>query len=334
METNNKDVTKSEQPKEIKTTIKHSFPKDFSRKIYIRRKPRLAAIPGVDPNDSKLKIGSSFKGSSINRGLSFEEEKRFLPSIIGIDDKSPNWESSTRDYWANISKEVPAGDTGLELEVGLRYENEDDYLADANASINSIFKTKVSLKGTPINLSDYILYRYCLVYNKVANELSEAYNSPNIEFYLFNKDKEIQDKKILQTQKQSAFKLLMSNMGDREWVDCMLRLFIAADKTTNVYLKDLPNIGEDEKDILLEEYMQKQPDRFVALGNDKNLTIKSFIELAITVGTLARIPNTATITMDGTIIGNTTEEAVIFLNNPKNANTFATLKAQLKVMPN
>lgn len=311
----------------------YSFPKDFSRKVSIRRKPKIATLPGIDPNDSKLKIGSSFKGASVNRGLTFEEEKKLLPSLIGIDDKSPNWENETKMYWCNISKDVPP-DNGIELEVGLRYETEEDYNYDKNLPLNSRFSAFVNLKGTPINLADYILWRYCLVYNKVANDLAHAYDSPNIEFYLFNKDKEIQDKKILQTQKQNAFKLLMANMGDREWVDCMLRVFIASDKASNIYLKDLPTTGEDEKDILLEEYMTKFPDRFVALGNDKNLTLKSFIELAVTLGILNRVPNTTTITMDGTTIGNTTEEVVAFFNNPKNANTYATLKAQLRVVPN
>lgn len=308
---------------------KLQFPREFSKIVYIRRRERMGNIPGQNPDDAKLKIGSSFKGSSVNRGLTFKEEVRFLQEVLGINASSPNWEKSTKDYWCNISKPVPPKE-GVKLEVGLKYITEEDYLEDQNKKVNENGVIE-DCKGTPINLSDYILWRYCLVYNEVANSIEFVGNSPKINFYLFNKDKEIKDKKAIIDQKRSATKLLFSNLGDREWVEHVLRNLIARDSASKYTIRDLPEISEDERDILLEEYVQEKTAEFLVLGNDKNLQLKSFIEIAIVLGKLSRIPNTATITLDGQVIGNTLEETVTFLLNPKNNDIYTTLKAQVKV---
>lgn len=318
-------------PSTVNRTVTITFPKQFPKKVFVRRKQKMAALPGIDVEESKLKIGSSYKGSSVARGLTFMEEKRFLPAILGIDSNSPSWEQNTMEFWANITKPVPPGD-GLELEVGMYYESKEDYEHDQNLPLNSD-GIAVGLKGIPLNVADYILWRYCLVYSKVANDFSKAYASPNIDFYLFNKDAEIKDKKIVLATRQKAFALFNQNIGDRDWVDYMLRVLIAPDKTSKVKLRDLVTISEDEKDIILDGYMQNTPDKFLTLGNDKNLEMKSFIELGISCGKLVRIPNTDTITLDGVTLGNSLDESVGFLNNPQNADTLRTLKAQVKTLP-
>ncbi len=320
---------------------KMTFPREISKIVYLRRIPMPARLPGQNLDESKLKVGSSFRGASVLRGLEFTEEVKYLPQIIGISTGSANWETETRNYWANISKEVPPKE-GVQLEIGMRYFNQEDYDYDMGLITDSDSKefirkdhngTTICLKGSPINLSDYIMWRYCLLYSKVANTQEDIGKSPKIEFYLFSKDKEITDKKASLNSKKKAIQLMYQRMSERDWVDYVLRVLIAQDQRHLYTVKQVETMGEDEKDILLDEFVQENADRFILIANDRNLEMKAFLEVAIALGKLSRIPNTQTIIMDGSSIGNTIDEAVSFLNNPKNNQTLSTLRAQTRLMP-
>lgn len=320
---------------DTKDSKTESFNKEFSRIVYVRRKPQIGALPGQDLDEAKSKIGSSFKDGSVLRGLKFDEEIRFLETLLGVNKTSQNWEKMSKEYWANITKLVPPGDgvkgDGLKLEIGLRYTNKEDYEADLKAPLEN--GAIINPKGTPIKLDDYIIWRYCLVYGDVANSFEDVGKSPKIRFYLFNKEKEVQDKKTMLNIKSTATKLMYQRIAERDWVDYVLRVLVAADKESKVTLRELAIITADEKDIILDEYLQKNPARFLEIGSDKNLETKAFIEIAIAVGKLARIPNTTTVTHDGETLGNTTDEVVTYLQNPVNAKFFQAIKAQVNLVP-
>lgn len=326
-DTTNVNQNKSEDVKILPTK---SYPKEVSKRIFLRRIPTTAKLPGQNLDEAILKIGSGFKGSSVLRGLNFKEEQRFLPDIIGLSKDSPNWEHATRNYWAGISKPVPAKD-GLELEVGLRYNSYEDYEKDLNGERDEN-GTLINVAGTPINIAEYILWRYCLVYSRVANIPEDIGKSPKIEFFLFSKDKEIQDKKSALNSRRKASQLFYQRMGERDWVDHVLRVLSAIDKNPlKKSVQAIGQMGDDEKDILLEQYVDESPERFLSIANDKHLELKAFVEICIATGKLNRIPNTDTITMDGLTLGNSINEVVEHLNNPKNVKTLSTLKAQIKI---
>lgn len=308
------------------------FPRQFPSIVFVRRVPIPAKLPGQDISEAILKIGSSFKGNSVLRGLTFEEEHKYLPSIIGADVSSPNWESQTRDYWINISKPVPPGD-GLELEVGLQYNSKEDYIYDRDVAKRDSNGTLVNHKGTPINIADYILWRYCLYYSRVANTFELRGMSPKIEFYLFSKSREISDKKETLNSKRKAISLMYKRISERDWVDYVLRVLIARDKSHTKTVSSIAKMSEDEKDILLDEYVATNPEGFLLLAEDKNLEMRSFIEQCIAMGKLTRIANTDTVTMEGTPLGNSVIDVISFLNNPKNNETLQILKAQIKHLP-
>lgn len=324
-----KPVSNVPRLEEIKLQDKIIFPKEFSKTVYLKRKENKDRLPGQNLDDHKDKIGSAFKGASVLRGLTFNEEEKYLQGIMGISKSSQDWEKETKKYWCNISKDVPAG-KGLELEVGLRYTTQEEYDYD-----QKLFKNEDGViedcKGTPLNIADYILWRYCLVYSRVANIPEDKDKSPKIDFYLFSKDKEIQDKKKTLNVKRKANQLYYQRIADRSWVDFILTILVAKDKSPlKKTIAEIARMSDDEKDILLDSYASEDPEAFVALGEDKNLEIKSFVELCIASGKLSRIPNTDTITLEGNTIGNSLSETVAFLLNPKHSQTYQTLKAQLK----
>ena len=306
-----------------------------SKEVWIRHKPNTMGVPFQNVDSATLnKIGSSFSKDSqdVLRGLTFEEECKLLPSLIGTQPTSERWDKDSREYWANISKTIPPsekdGSGGLKLEIGRIYSSQED--EDYDSKINDESKKR----GKLISPADYILWRYCLVYNRVANNIEDIHKSPKIDFYLYSKEEEVKAKKSIFKIQQTAYQLLYSKLADRQWVDWVLRLFVASDKESKVFIKDLDKLSDDEKDVLLKEkYVDKFPERFISIGNDKSLEIKAFIELCVIKNTLSRIPNTDTIQMGDTVIGHTVSEAVGFLTNPKNAKTLDILKAQANVMP-
>lgn len=306
-----------------------------SKEIWIRHRPNTMGLPFQSADSATLnKIGSSFSkiGQDVLRGLTFEEEVKYLPQLIGIQPTSDKWDKESREYWANISKTIPPsekdGSGGLKLEVGRIYSSQEDEDFDSNTN------DETKKRGKLISVPDYVLWRYCLLYNRVANNIEDINASPKIDFYLYSKEEEVKAKKSIFKIQQQANLLLYSKLAERQWVDWVLRLFVSADKNSKVFIKDLDKLTEDEKDILLKEtYVDKYPERFIGIGTDKSLEIKAFIELCVIKGTLTRLPNTDTIQMGDTTIGNSLSEAVGFLTNPKNAKTMDILKAQVNVMP-
>lgn len=305
-----------------------------SKEVWIRNKPVFTKAPfqSQEAGDNN-KIGSSYSrlGQDVLRGLSSEEELKYLPEIIGTRPTSEHWEKEAREYWANISKKVPPSDEkgqgGLRLEVGRKYTSQ------ADEDFDTICTDESLKKGYPLSVSDYILYRYCLVYNRVANSVADIHNSPKIDFYIYSKEEEITTKKSGMVITRTANLLFYQKMADREWVDWVLRIFIAGDNTSTILIKNLDKISDEEKDIELEKYVKAQPIQFVAIGNDSSLELRAFIELCVAENKLLRLANTDTILMGDLTLGSTVGEAVAFLKNPKNAKVYDTLKAQVKLTP-
>jgi len=101
----------------MNTIVQYKF--ENSEKVSIRRKP-LSLLPGDDADAVKMKIGSSFKHGSVLRGVTPQEEAVYLPELIGSDPLKQDWAIKTKEYWQNISVEIPAGN-GKELEIGFKY---------------------------------------------------------------------------------------------------------------------------------------------------------------------------------------------------------------------
>lgn len=312
---------------------KGSWPREYSKEVWIKRSPALLGLPGQPQEDVNPKIGSAFRNRDVLRGLTTDEEKRFFPDIIGIQPLDINWNKEAKNYWININVPVPV--SGLKLQVGIMYNNYEDYIFDQEqAPWNGVSKIRYNLKGTPININDYIIWRYCLEYGRVANKVEDINISPNIGFYLYSRDEEIVVNKRSLEDRKKANRYFYDNMGDRDWVDHTLRVMIANDKSSSITAVHVYSLSEDEKDIMLEEYVKKRPSEFYRIGTDKDLRTRSFIERAIAEGHLKRIPNTDTVVYDTTPIGSSTDQAVAFFKDSRNVDLVNTIRARMKLSPN
>lgn len=324
-----------------------------SEKVFIRVVPKEYDL--VRYSDKKAKesladhqyfIGSSLKGDDVLRGLDVidsatgeDEEKKFLPSILGVNPNSEAWHKATKDFWSNISKRVPNGTVGLELEIGFEYA--DKYIAENvqkeieklidNKTIENLTKEDmISLckekqkKGNPINLENYILFRYCLVYGKVANNITTIYNSPKIVFYIYFSNLENKKKLSERSLKQKARLKIDAIEEDTFKVNSILRIF---EKTIS------ENVIENL--TVLDELVNTRPQEVINLIDDTDFEIKAYIENCIVMQLLRRIPLTGQIYYGETdLIGSNLNEAVAFfkdVNNPRKSQIITNIKSAYSI---
>src|SRR6266403_4273174 len=162
-----------------------------SNKVFIKRKEITTAFykKNIESmEEGNWKVGASIKNNDVCRGLSFDEEETYLPMLIGVQPKNDNWQKVTTDYWNNISKLIPKD--GIELEVGFNYKDKESKDGQpATKEVDNAFKGESAKEedkwqfGFPINVVDYVLWRYCLVYSHVANKKEVTSKSHNIRFY-------------------------------------------------------------------------------------------------------------------------------------------------------
>lgn len=326
-----------------------------SRKVFIKliigpsAHARLGENSTIEQIHNHRRIGASLgKGGDVVRGLSFEEEKKYLPDVIGVSPQSNDWQKATRNYWANITTEVPP-DTGLELEVGFVYPDEESATKGRaeeekeNAAATAMYAQELDYAmkfdvrqsvGRPINISDYILYRHCLVYNQCANSPKLTHKSAKIRFYLYSKEAVQADLAIKIKMRQKAYAMYLELIGDRAKVDNVI--YVLKD-TIQRYNENVLNVekldvtNEIGKDVALEKIVNEFPERLIAVLDDKDLPLKAFIERAITAGELKRLPNTDTIVYgDNTPMGNSINETVAYLKNEQNREIFQTIKSRLE----
>ena len=299
---------------------------EFKKTLSIKQVPKISNREGDDPRDHMKKIGGSLRGQDVLRGLDAKEEEILLPALTGVGVTSQNYDASTKLYWNNISAKI--GYTGLDLEIGCRFK--DQGKADKFNSDGQPFEKILDPKydARPINIGQWILWRYCLVYNKVANTKDDMYNSPKIDFYLEDKGLE---------QKAEYASIKVKNEARAKFIE----LFDKHDKLRDIYIlmsredSELPSYYSAMPDMIIDleidKVIDKKPNLFIKNSKDANLLSKAFIEKCIIEGTLRRIDNTEII-MDGeTTIGHTMEEAVLHINDAKNKETKARLEARLKV---
>jgi hypothetical protein len=308
---------------------------------------------------NKEKIGSAYtRNGSILRGLNKLEEKMYLPRILGISENDVTFEKHVEEFWLNINVTVPANNRegkggGLKLEVGFEYDSQADAKkgqeeaqkeahrfeqwkesVDKGKGVVRRFREDFTIRqevGRPINVHDYILYRYCLVYSVVALDVKYIDNSAKIRFYIVDASANLKINHSKLLVKKDATLAFAELLGDRDRVGFVLDVMkkqINAVQTANK--REYKVTTEDEKDILLDAVVTAHPSKFLEVVKDENLVIKAFVEQCVNYDILRRIPHTDTIYYgDNTKIGNNLNEAVMFLKDEKNLETRQQIKARL-----
>jgi len=87
-------------------------------------------------------------------------------------------------------------------------------------------------------------------------------------------------------------------------------------------------LTDDQVENQLYEIKDKNPAKFLKIASDKNLEIKAEIEEMVTAGVMRKIGNQIIFIDD--IIGDTLDNAVVYLRDKKNSSTLTVLRAKLR----
>lgn len=297
-------------------------------------------------------IGSSIESSRTLSSVQGEIEKYF-PKIIGV---SPNDESfmvRVKQYLNNI--QIPIDDAGKTFDISFHYDKYADFirLRDEEEKIDNDYKNapKTNIKllrdavkrrvdalnalestkykyGYPLNIDDYLMYRHCLLYKDVAKDASLINADPSIRFYIKDDYKELQAQKKARFEANKAKQNYVGILGNGELFDAVYAQYCIMNGRSVVINATASRLTKEEQ---LDKFSIEMPFKFNKIVEDKDVIIKSLIEVLIERGELIRTPYNQNITtLDGELIGANMKEVVAFFKNPANSPIVEAYKAKLK----
>ena len=297
-------------------------------------------------------IGSSIRSSQVLASNRAEVEAYF-PQLLGISVNNENFVTRLKQYLNNI--QVPVNELGVTFDCSFRFNHKRDYFAfkareeeiemaykKANKQSTKDLRAALGIKindlnnleseqyavGSPVNITDYILYRHCLLYRDIAKDTALINYDPFVRFYLKDdaKDKERQQK--LRQEINNAKRNYIEIIGDDEMFDAVYIQYcvVAGLPIVNSLLSE-----RMDKESQLDKFSTSEPVKFNSIVKDRDLRIKSLIELLIARGEFVRSQfNQNITTQDGEFIGANMKEAIAWAKNPENENVLAAFKNKLK----
>lgn len=297
-------------------------------------------------------IGSSIRSSQI-LASNYAEVEAYFPQLLGISVNNENFVTRLKQYLNNI--QVPVNELGVTFDCSFRFNHKRDYFAfkareeeiemaykKANKQSTKDLRAALAIKindlnnleseqyavGSPVNITDYILYRHCLLYRDIAKDTALINCDPFVRFYLKDdaKDKERQQK--LRQEINNAKRNYIEVIGDDEVFDAVYIQYcvVAGLPIVNSLLSE-----RMDKENQLDKFSTSEPVKFNSIVKDRDLRIKSLIELLIARGEFVRSQfNQNITTQDGEFIGANMKEAIAWAKNPENENVLAAFKNKLK----
>jgi hypothetical protein len=271
--------------------------------VTIYRRESAARLPQEIKDQAVLKLSSGITSSGIPlKGISIEEEEKFLPSIVGVPPTHPEFANKVNTWYNNLSK--PVTKEGLRLNI--------------STSENS---------GMPEVPIDYLVYRRALVDKRVANSKQQLLSDQFYTFFI-NDEEEEKDKKIKSLkEKETAQKEYFKVKENEALVDWVLQVFAQREgEKTSKY----SGLSKEDKDLVLDKMVTTYPKAFVALATDKDLELKAEILSMVDYAVLTKSGNRF---INGTEpLGDSLDEAVAYFKSAKNQTEYVKLKAKLEAL--
>lgn len=304
--------------------------------LSIRRKPAVSGLPGQDMTITKQKVGASIG----IRPLTFEEEEQYLPELINISANDVEFRKGCKEYWNNISEPVPSDGVnanlvatsstvyGKPLEFTVQFTTQAAQKAlEAAADFAEKVKIIQKHKGIVIDgVADYVLFRHCLVYSKVANNLKDIGKSAKIKFYLYSKQAEVNAKYSKLQLERKAAKMFEQVIDNEQLVDALLIRF-------KFPIENYPTI--EDKHLALHKLCSTKSKEFVMYASDDKIQEKALILRAASFNIIHNPPNTEAYYFgdnNEVLLGKTLMDTVLYFRSKvdRNVQIKDTVVARLK----
>jgi hypothetical protein len=296
------------------------------------------------------KIGSSVTGvAKITTGINAEMLKILMPEILitNPDSRDQNWDKLVSNYWNSLSVMIPTG--GKILETGFTFDVTDirrkDYINKLDVKSDqelsnyvmgykgdkpNIAEEERFRYGHPINTEDYLLWRYCMNYARVANNFQDVNKSPKIAFYLHSqeeKERYVKEQRKFKKNAIDAYVDFISKAKVDDYDDVLSLLTPESIKSI------VANKDSEDKQAKVMEFATTEPFKFVSVVSDKHRQVKATIERMITFNVLRQLAGSTVVveSADPTVVvGNNMDQCVTFFSNEKNANKIKEFIAKYK----
>nr|DAN91747.1 MAG TPA: hypothetical protein [Crassvirales sp.] len=309
-------------------------------------------------NDKVLPKRADYIGSSINssRVLSAnkEEIETYFPNIIGVAPNNESFITRMKHYLNNIR--VRVDELGKTFDTSFHYYKYSDYeqfkhkeeaieSRYAKADKSSLKKINAALKervtqlnalesskcryGYPINVSDYLMYRHCLLYKDIAKDMSIINSDPSIRFYFQDDAKEADKARKYRNAITTAKSNYVRCVADHKLFEAVYIQYCALNG-----LPIISSLAEDSinKELKLDKFSTEDPVRFNRICSSENVYTIGTIEHLIARGDLIRSQYNQNITtIDGEFVGANMNEAILWFKNPANSSVVAALTTKLKL---
>jgi hypothetical protein len=248
--------------------------------------------------------GYLLKSGAVGMGLTFEETKKWMPAIIGVEVTDPKFRSEVNKYFNNMMIPIPY--IGKELNVSIDEET-----------------------GLPENIDDYLKYKFILGHPKVAANKVLSDSDQAKEYYIEDLAAELikkSDKLKTKTNASIKFAELLSDEVKLDWVGREL---------STKYPKEIGSITvftalkKDEKALKVSEIFEKDPQYFVTTLDDADLSYKAQVASMVESGIVQKVGNEYVYGSEP--LGNL-DATIAFMKNPNNSEAYAIMMAKLNNM--
>jgi hypothetical protein len=271
--------------------------------IELKRKPNFTRLPDISAQQAKRKIGCTMTKSGAQRtGLTLEEVTRFMPEVLSLSTTDPGFRKAVSDYFYDLTVEV--SDEGRKLEIG------------------------VTEDGTPLNLMDWIMYKFSIANPYVAENIEELHRDSRKLFYLHDRSLEITKKAAGNKEKAKAFKLLQETLNNPKKVITVLR--VMGTNPSRVVYGLTEDKHEDALAVKLQELHDADPAAFMSAASNPHLDTVALIEQAISAEVIQKIGNAYYYKEEQ--IGSDLREATAMLEDKLNSGMVTQIKAQIKAL--
>lgn len=335
--------------------------KDLDIEYVDRRTVTIALVKNYSlyrrANDKALANRRDYIGSSINSSTVLSSNKTeietYFPSLLGLAPNNPDFITRVKQYLNNI--QIGVDELGKTFDTTFIYNTKKDYLnvirkeEAIEEKYNAVPKNNLKLLrealkekiyelnllesskckiGRPLNVTDYLMYRHCLLYNDVAKDTAFINSDPTIRFYFKDDRKEKEKLRKLRQEANKAKTNFVACIADNTLFEAMYIQYCLT--------KGLPIISAlAEDDIIKEQNLDKfstdEPLKFNKLFKNNDIKLMGTIEKLIARGELTRLPHNQNImTSEGQYIGANIVEAIAWFKNPENTGIVTAYYNKLK----
>ena len=267
------------------------------KEVQIRRRETKSHLPVPVVSSSIKTLSSIFDGQGPLRGVHGDEEKQLLSQHLGIDQEDRDFPKAVREFWINLRVKVPS--EGVVLNIST--DNE----------------------GNPRNIRDYLVYKWALRHKFVARNKQEIDSDASKQFYIHDPDTEMQHENKKVKVRRSAYQEFSKMEGKTDKMKMLIKVLDDI---------DVNSMTETEIENRLEYLITIDAEKFLAKATDKNLEYRALISDLLSKNILRKIGNSVFYIEEK--IGDSEEDAVLFLKDKKNSEMLTILKAKLQEFQN